>query len=193
MMNTIINKIDYGPLAQLVGTWIGTQGLDRAPDINANPDEHTYTDELTFTVAGPAENAEEQELVAIKYHHLVRKNENGLIFHDQIGHWIYEPATGSIMHSLTIPRGVCVLAGGDITENSGEMVFNVKAEAGSDTFGIIQSPFMLEKAKTTAFQMQMSVTENTLSYKQVTSLFIYGKEFKHVDQSVLQRVRYDND
>jgi hypothetical protein len=73
------------------------------------------------------------------------------------------------------------------------MVFNVKAEAGSDTFGIIQSPFMLEKAKTTAFQMQMSVTQNTLSYKQVTSLFIYGKEFKHVDQSVLQRVRYDDD
>ena len=192
-MNTVINNIDYGPLAQLIGKWIGNKGLDRAPDINAEPDEHTFTDELTFTVAGAAENAEEQELVAVKYHHVVRKNENGLIFHDQIGHWIYEPATGLVMHSLTIPRGVCVLAGGDITEKSDEMVFSVKAEAGSETFGIVQSPFMLEKAKTTAFQMQMSLSENQLSYKQVTSLFIYGKDFKHVDQSVLQRVRYDTD
>jgi len=192
-MNTVIDNIDYGPLAQLIGKWIGTKGLDRAPDINAEPDEHTYTDELTFTIAGAAENAEEQELVAVKYHHVVRKNKNGLIFHDQIGHWLYEPSTGLIMHSLTIPRGVCVLAGGDISEKENEMTFSVKAEAGSETFGIIQSPFMLEKAKTTAFQMQMTLTENALSYKQVTSLFIYGKDFKHVDQSVLQRVRYDAD
>ena len=192
-MNTVIDNIDYGPLAQLIGKWIGTKGLDRAPDINAEPDEHTYTDELTFTIAGAAENAEEQELVAVKYHHVVRKNKNGLIFHDQIGHWLYEPSTGLIMHSLTIPRGVCVLAGGDISEKEDEMTFSVKAEAGSETFGIIQSPFMLEKAKTTAFQMQMTLTENALSYKQVTSLFIYGKDFKHVDQSVLQRVRYDAD
>jgi hypothetical protein len=192
-MNTVIDNIDYGPLAQLIGKWIGTKGLDRAPDINAEPDEHTYTDELTFSVAGAAENAEEQELVAIKYHHVVRKNENGLIFHDQIGHWLYEPATGLIMHSLTIPRGVCVLAGGQISKTDIETTFSVKAEAGSETFGIIQSPFMLEKAKTTAFSMQMTFTENQLSYKQITSLFIYGKDFKHVDQSVLQRVRYDTD
>jgi hypothetical protein len=192
-MNTVIDNIDYGPLAQLIGKWIGTKGLDRAPDINAEPDEHTYTDELTFSVAGAAENAEEQELVAIKYHHVVRKNENGLIFHDQIGHWLYEPATGLIMHSLTIPRGVCVLAGGQISKTDIETTFSVKAEAGSETFGIIQSPFMLEKAKTSAFSMQMTFTENQLSYKQITSLFIYGKDFKHVDQSVLQRVRYDTD
>jgi hypothetical protein len=192
-MNTVIDHIDYGPLAQLIGKWIGTKGLDRAPDINAEPDEHTYTDELTFSVAGAAENAEEQELVAIKYHHVVRKNENGLIFHDQIGHWLYEPATGLIMHSLTIPRGVCVLAGGQISKTDIETTFSVKAEAGSETFGIIQSPFMLEKAKTSAFSMQMTFTENQLSYKQITSLFIYGKDFKHVDQSVLQRVRYDTD
>jgi hypothetical protein len=62
-------------------------------------------------------------LVAVKYHHVVRKNENGKIFHDQIGHWIYEPSTNLVMHSLTIPRGVCVLAGGTITENDNEKFF----------------------------------------------------------------------
>ena len=192
-MNSIIDGIDYGPLAQLVGKWVGNKGLDKAPDINANPDESYYTDELVFTLAGAAENAEKQQLVAIKYHHVVRKAENGLIFHDQIGHWLYEPSTGAIMHSLTIPRGVCVLAGGKVKNNHPECILDVSAAAGSDSFGILQSPFMLDKAKTTAFHMRMTIQENQLHYHQVTSLHIYGKDFEHVDESTLQRICYDID
>ncbi len=192
-MNTIIDGIDYGPLAQLIGKWSGAKGLDTAPDKNANADESKFTDEMVFTVAGAAENAEEQELVAVKYHHVVRRAENGLIFHDQIGHWIYEPGTGTIMHSLTIPRGVCVLAGGKYQDKNGESVFKVEAHAGSETFGIVQSPFMFEKAKTTAFQMELTVKGNELGYREVTSLHIYGKDFEHIDQSRLDRVTYDLD
>jgi len=79
-MSSIIDEVDYGPLAQLLGKWVGNKGLDNAPDADANPDKSSFTDEMTFTVAGPAENAEEQGLVSIKYHHVVRKLENGLYF-----------------------------------------------------------------------------------------------------------------
>jgi len=190
-MNTVIDEVDYGPLAQLIGKWIGNKGLDKAPDANANPDESAFTDEMVFTTAGPAENAEEQQLVAIKYHHVVRKLENGRIFHDQIGHWIYEQSTNTIMHSLTIPRAVCVLAGGQYQENNEDSVFHVVAKAGSQTFGIVQSPFMFEKAKTRAFEMKLTVNKNKLHYREVTSLHIYDKDFEHVDQSTLHRVTYD--
>ncbi len=122
---------------------------------------------------------------------MVRKQSNGHIFHDQIGHWIFEPSTGLIMHSLTIPRGVCLLAGGKLVQNADETIFEVEAKAGSDTFGILQSPFMLEKAKTKAFQIWLSVKGNKLSYKETTSLSIYGKDFEHIDESVLKRVVYD--
>ncbi|WP_343056228.1 heme-binding beta-barrel domain-containing protein [Phenylobacterium haematophilum] len=37
-------------------------------------------------------------------------------FHDQVGYWLYEPATGLILQSLTIPRGQTALAGGAATE-----------------------------------------------------------------------------
>lgn len=190
-MNTTIDRIDYGPLHQLIGKWVGNDGMDNAPDAEANPDFSPYTDELTFTLAGRAENAEEQELVAVRYHHLVRKQENGLIFHDQIGHWIYEPSTGLIIHSLTIPRAVCLLAGGTMTQNDGETIFDVKAQAGSETFGIVQSPFMMEKAKTKAFHMILSIKGNTLTYEETTSLYIYDKDFEHTDRSTLKRVTYD--
>ena len=192
-MSSIIDGVDYGPLAQLIGKWVGNKGLDNAPDANANPDETAFTDEIVFTVAGPAENAEEQNLVSIKYHHVVRKLENGHIFHDQIGHWIYEKNTNIIMHSLSIPRAVCLLAGGEYQENNGVSIFNVEANAGSDTYGIVQSPFMLEKAKTKGFKMNLSVKNNELNYHEVTSLHIYGKDFEHIDKSTLFRVTYEQD
>lgn len=192
-MSTIIDGVDYGPLAQLIGKWVGNKGLDTAPDANANPDKTTFTDEMVFTATGSVENAEEQNLVSIKYHHVVRKLENGHIFHDQIGHWIYEKNTDTIMHSLSIPRAVCLLAGGKYQENSGESIFNVEAKAGSQTYGIVQSPFMLEKAKTKAFKMNLSVKGNELNYNEVTSLHIYEKEFEHTDSSTLFRVTYEQE
>ncbi len=192
-MNSIIDGVDYGPLAPLIGKWSGNKGIDKAPDNQANLDESKFTDELTFTLAGSAENAEEQELVSVKYHHVVKRAENGLIFHDQIGHWIYEPSTETIMHSLTIPRGVCVLAGGKYQNLDGESIFEVEAQAGSETYGILQSPFMMEKAKTKAFKMKLCVKGNELSYREVMSLHIYGKDFEHIDESTLQRVTYDLD
>lgn len=191
MTNTTIDGINYGPLAQLIGKWVGNNGLDNAPDANADPDLSPFVDELTFTPGGPAENAEEQQLVTLMYHHVVRKKENGQIFHEQIGHWLYEPATDVAMHSLSIPRGVCLLAGGRLQQSGDESVFDVKASADSDSYGIVQSPFMLDRAKTKAFQLRMTVCGDVLSYRQVMSLHIYGKDFEHIDESTLQRVVYD--
>lgn len=192
-MSTIIDGVDYGPLAQLIGKWIGRKGLDTAPDADANPDITEFSDEMVFTVAGPAENAEEQNLVSVKYHHVVRKLENGRVFHDQIGHWIYDKSTNIIMHSLSIPRAVCLLAGGEYQENNGESLFNVEAKAGSPAYGIVQSPFMLEKAETKAFKMNLSVKGNELNYREVTSLHIYEKDFEHIDESKLVRVTYEQE
>lgn len=194
-MTTIIDGIDYGPLAQLIGKWVGTNGMDVAPDADANPDESPYSDEIVFTPSGPAENAEEQNLVSVRYHHVVRKLENGQIFHDQIGHWLYEKSTGTIMHSLSIPRGVCLLAGGEYREDDGASIFDVKAsnENDSDGFGIVQSPFMLEKATTKAFEMKLTVKGDALNYREVTSLHIYGEDFEHIDSSTLYRVIYEQD
>ena len=161
-MSTVINGVDYGPLAQLLGKWVGSRGVDVAPDNQAKIDKSAFTDEMMFTPSGPAVNAEEQELVSIKYHHIVRRSENGCIFHDQIGHWIYEPSTNLVMHSLSIPRGLTLLAGGKLSSESNETIFSVKAELGSETFGIAQSPFMMEKAKTKAFEMEIRKTPSAI-------------------------------
>ncbi len=192
-MSQSIDGVDYGPLYQLIGKWIGDKGLDIAPDAACNPDKSAYTDELTFTPAGPAENAEQQQLVAVRYRHVVRKKSSRNIFHDQIGHWIYEPETDRVMHSLSIPRGVTILAGGTVSEDSEGAHFKVKATRENTDFGILQSPFMNEKARTNSFSMELTVKDNLLSYREVMLLDIYGKQFEHVDKSSLQKVTYDLD
>ena len=189
-MSTTIDGVDYGPLHQLIGSWRGEKGLDVAPEPDGE-DKHAYYDEITFYPSGPAENAEEQQLVTVRYHQVVRKRNNGKIFHDQIGHWIYEPATGLVVHSLSIPRAVCLLAGGTVQQNGDETLFEVSATAGSDSFGIAQSPFMLEKAKTTDFRISLRVGGDQLSYEETTSLDIYGRKFEHTDRNELIRVVYD--
>ncbi len=189
-MSTVINGVDYGPLAQLVGTWWGDRGLDIAPNPDGT-DSEAYYDQIVFTPSGPADNAEEQDLVTLRYHQVVRKRSNGRIFHDQIGHWTWEPHSGMLTHSLSIPRAVALLAGGSLRKEGDATVFEVRAEMGSDTFGIAQSPFMLEKARTTAFHMEMKVEGDELSYNETTMLDIYGRVFEHKDRATLQRVLYD--
>lgn len=192
-MEMIIDGVNYGPLGALIGKWIGKRGLDVSPEADGGTDRTPFIDELTFVPAGPADNTETQDLVAVRYHHIVRKEENGLIFHDQIGHWLYEAKTGAVMHSLSIPRGVCLLAGGKVQQEDQRYVFQVSAKAGDADFGIVQSPFMLENAKTKAFDMTMTVEGDWLNYKENTFLFIYGKDFDHMDKSELKRVTYDID
>ncbi len=189
-MSTVIDDVDYGPLHQLIGTWLGNKGLDVSPEPDGE-DKNAYHDHIVISPAGAAENAEEQKLVCVQYHQVVRKHSNGKVFHEQLGHWLFEPTSGTIMYSLSIPRAVAVLAGGTLQQSGDTTVFDVQATQGSDSFGIVQSPFMLEKAKTTAFRMALQISGDELSYEMTTSLAIYGREFEHTDGATLQRRVYD--
>jgi hypothetical protein len=187
--DTIIDGVNYGPLACLIGTWVGEKGLDVSPAADGSAENEPYSDELSFTPLGSVTNACKQQLVSMRYQHIVKRLSDGAVFHDQIGHWIWEPATGLVMHSISIPRGVTLLAGGDVRAADGEMVFSVSAEEGSETYGINQSAFMAGNARTKAYKMQVRVAGDTLSYAQATSLHIYGKDFEHTDKSTLTRTK----
>lgn len=187
-MTVAKNHTNYGPLQHLIGKWVGEIGVDIAPDKSCEPAERKYVDTLTFTGVGNVTNAGEQHLLALKYHHEVKDLKTAEVFHDQIGHWLFEPETGILMHSLSLPRGVCLLAGGQVEEKGNEIIFDVEANCDDNTFGIIQSPFMAEKAKTESFKMRLKVSGDQMTYQQNTQLFIYGKAFDHVDTSNLTRV-----
>lgn len=183
------NKIDYGPLTGLIGEWKGNKGMDIAPEPDGS-ENNPYYETLTFTAIGDVTNAEEQNLAVLHYRQVVQRKSDDNVFHDETGYWMWDSQTKQVMHSLTIPRGVSLLAGGTHQEQSeGPLIIKVAAQdasTGAD-WQIIQSPFMRDKAKTTEFSQTLEVGDGKLSYSETMMIEIYGKVFEHTDQNELTR------
>jgi hypothetical protein len=181
------DTVDYGPLACLIGVWTGSDGMDVAPE--PDDDEHNpYYETLVFEAAGDVTNAEEQVLSILRYHQEVRRKSNDKVFHDQVGYWTWDPATDVVVQTLTIPRAVTLLAGGKALVEDGSTIFEVRAVDGDADWGILQSPFMQQKARTLEFRHRLIVKGDTLAYSETTLLDIYGKKrYEHTDDNTLQR------
>jgi hypothetical protein len=187
MSETVIDGIDYGPLACLIGTWKGDSGMDVAPEPD-DTENNPYYETIRFEAAGDVTNAEEQTLSVVRYHQEVSRKSNDKVFHDQVGYWLWDPATDIVIQTLTIPRAVSLLAGGRATVERDRTVFIVRAKEGDTEWGIIQSPFMLDKARTLEFRHQLTVKGDRLRYQETTVLDIYGDHhFDHTDQNTLRR------
>lgn len=189
-MKTIIDGINYGPLALLVGKWAGDKGMDVAPESDGTVEENPFYEELVFDAAGNVTNADRQELAIIRYYQKVFRKSNQEQFHDQLGYWLWDAKAQTVMHTISIPRGVTLIAGGEFAFDSDELdsaLLNVASEDGGD-WGVAQSPFMRDNARTTAFSMKLKVDAGKISYSQTTMLDIYGREFDHTDKSQLVRV-----
>ncbi len=180
------DRIDYGPLEALIGTWEGDRGVDISPEPEGT-EENPYYETLSFTAIGDVENAESQTLAILRYQQIVRRKSNDEIFHDQTGYWMWDAREGVVMQSIVIPRAVCVLAGGRYTDEGSPVKLVVAARLGDPDWGIIQSPFMRDHAKTVAFRHELTVADGVLSYSQTTSLEIYGRRFDHTDADQLVR------
>jgi len=182
------SDVNYGPLAGLIGTWKGERGLDIAPEPDGT-ERNPFYEIITFEAAGDVDNAEEQELVVVRYHQAVYRSSNDKQFHDQVGYWTWDAATGSISNSFVIPRRVAVVAGGKVvSEDNGVITLKVDAADGDKDWGVSQSPFMRDKARTVSFTQTLVIDGDNLSYKETTVLDIYGRSFDHLDSSRLVRV-----
>jgi hypothetical protein len=184
-----IKDIDYGPLAGLIGVWKGDKGLDVAPEPDG-AENNPYYETLTFSAIGDVTNAESQMLAAVHYRQIVQRKSNDKIFHDETGYWMWDADAEIIMHSLTIPRAVSVLAGGSHNGNridDGSLILEVAAEINDKDWQIIQSPFMMDNARTTEFRHRVTVGNGKLSYSETIIVDIYGKVFEHNDQNELIR------
>lgn len=180
-------KIDYGPLLGLAGVWKGDKGIDVAPEPDG-AENNPYYETIEYTLVGDVTNADTQVLSVVRYHQVVQRKTNDEVFHDETGYWMWDPATGIIMHSLVIPRGVCVLAGGKYTgekDTDGNVIMDVSASVDDDTWQIVQSGFMRDNARTTEFRQKVTVGGGRMSYSETTIIDIYGKPFEHTDQNDL--------
>jgi len=172
----------------LVGLWKGERGIDVAPEPD-NIERNPFYEEILFEGIGDVTNAKKQVLTIVRYHQKVFRKSNDEQFHDQLGYLTWDAATGIITHSFIIPRGVAVVAGGQAEQDDeGQVIIKMQAKDGDPDWGVSQSPFMRDNARTLSFTMTMTLKGDELRYEERTLLDIYGKEFDHVDKSSLTRV-----
>jgi hypothetical protein len=178
---------NLGPLRPLAGIWEGARSMDVNPKADG-PRHQEFVERIELQPIDPQANGP-QLFYGLRYHtHIVKPGEVET-YHDQVGYWLWEPATGLLMHSLTIPRGQVVLAGGRAAANA--TTFEVSAQRGATDFGICSTLFLEYAFRTDSFRIQVTChPDGTWSYVEDTVLMVRGQAepFHHTDRNTLTRV-----
>jgi hypothetical protein len=181
--NTLAN---LGPLATMAGTFSGDEGHDVHP-VAAGSEENVFVEHYKLEPIDPQTNGP-QLLYGLRYHTRIVKPGEIETFHDQVGYWLYEPATETVTLTIAIPRGQVAMATGHAASDARS--FEVIATRESLTAGILSNPFLEASFTTTSFSMQVDVSEqDAWSYAQTTLLEIPGRPapFEHTDRNRLVR------
>jgi hypothetical protein len=176
-----------GPLAGMAGIWQGTMGADAHPELGGT-ERNTFVERYEAQPIDRQTNGP-QLFYGLRYHtHIVKPGEVET-FHDQVGYWLWEPATNSITLTLGIPRGQVLLAGGTAEPDATE--FQVEAAIGKEVYGILSNPFLDQAFRTLSYRMNVQLhPDDTWSYEEEGMLQIPDRDdpFPHTDRNTLTRV-----
>lgn len=178
---------NLGPLAAMAGTWQGNRSMDTSPKADG-PDETKYIERIELQAIDAQANGP-QLYYGLRYHTRILEPGEVATFHDQVGYWLWEPATGTIIQTLTIPRGQTAMAVGMTTADAKS--FTLRAERGSMTNGISSNPFLEENFRTESYTITVTIHDDGhWSYEQDTVLIIPDQKepFHHTDRNILTRV-----
>ena len=89
---------NLGPLRGMAGIWTGRRGLDVKPKAEG-PKKQAYVERLELQPIDPQTNGP-QLFYGLRYHQHVVKPEQVKTYHDQVGYWLWEPATGTVIQTL---------------------------------------------------------------------------------------------
>jgi hypothetical protein len=183
-LDTLAN---LGPLAPMAGIWEGQRGVDIAPKATG-PRTQGFFERIELQPVDPGNNGP-QLLYGLRYHTRMTKPGEVGTYHDQVGYWLWEPATGTVMHSLTIPRGQTVLAAGKASADA--RTFTLSAERGETVYGICSNAYLEENFRTDRFTITVTIhDDDSWSYEEDTVMAISGQSepFHHRDNNRLRKI-----
>ena len=176
---------NLGPLRRLTGTWEGTKGVDINPKAEG-PERREFTERIEFAPIDPQANGP-QLFYGLRYHTRILATDEDATFHDQVGYWLWEPATGLILQSLAIPRGQVALAAGHAKPDDTTLVLT--AGRGTTEYGICSTTFLELAFRTDAYRIEVTFNaDGSWSYVLDTTLMVHGKPLNHRDVNTLVKV-----
>jgi hypothetical protein len=178
---------NLGPLRPLAGIWESARGEDVHPTVDGTGKD-AYVERYELQPIDGQTNGP-QLLYGLRYHvHVVRPGEIQT-FHDQVGYWLWEPATGTVIQTLAIPRGQVAMATG--TAAPGARSFELTARAGSLHSGILSIPFLDHAFRTSDFHIRVTVHDDgSWTYEEDAVLHVRGRAepFHHTDRNTMRKV-----
>ena len=183
-VNTLAN---LGPFTGMAGIWTGKRGLDINPKADG-PEKQAFIEHMECQPIDAQTNGP-QLFYGLRYHTRIVKPDDPETFHDQVGYWLWEPATGDIIQTLTIPRGQTAMAVGKAAPDAKR--FRLRAERGSMTNGISSNPFLEHAFRTDSYEIEVTINDDgSWSYEQETVLIIPDRSepFAHTDRNTLRRI-----
>ncbi|MEO8344920.1 MAG: heme-binding beta-barrel domain-containing protein [Betaproteobacteria bacterium] len=182
---------NLGPLKSMAGIWTGTRGLDVAPKADG-PEKKTFIENYEMQPIDAQVNGP-QLYYGLRYHTQVFKPGDPETFHDQVGYWLWEPATGEVLLTLAIPRGQVAMYAGNATADA--RTFRLEARRGSLTNGIVSGRFLEHAFRTESCTMTVSINDDgTWPYEHDTMMIIPGlpEPFHHTDRNTLHKIGEPN-
>ncbi len=182
---------NLGPLRRLAGIWEGQRGVDVNPKADG-PERREYYERIEMQPIDSQANGP-QLFYGLRYHVHINTREEDITFHDQVGYWLWEPATGLVLQTVAIPRGQVAIAAGHAEPNATKLV--LKAERGQTEYGICSTTFLEQAFRTNSYQIEVDFHDDgSWSYLLDTTLIVKGRDapFQHRDQNTLVKVGEPN-
>jgi hypothetical protein len=178
---------NLGPLRRLAGVWESAKGVDLNPKADG-PERRQYIERIDMQPIDAQTNGP-QLFYGLRYHIHINTPEEAITFHDQTGHWLWEPATGLVLQSLSIPRGQAALASGFAKPDDMRLV--VTATRGQTNYGICSNDFLEYAFRTDSYRLEITFNpDGSWRYVSETMLKVRGQAepFQHRDVNTLVKV-----
>ncbi|MGN6850263.1 MAG: FABP family protein [Sphingomicrobium sp.] len=179
---------NLGPLRRLAGEWASPTGVDLNPKADG-PERRDYIEHILMEPIDPQANGP-QLFYGLRYHVHINTPEEDIAFHDQVGHWLWEPATGLVIQTLSIPRGQVAIAAGHAKAGDDKLILT--AGRGSTEYGICSTAFLEYAFRTDHYRIEVDFhSDGSWSYVQETTLIVRGRAepFIHRDQNRLLKIK----
>jgi hypothetical protein len=178
---------NLGPLRRLAGVWESRRGVDINPKAEG-PQRREYSERIELQPIDAQANGP-QLLYGLRYHTRILATDEDATFHDQTGYWLWEPATGLVMQTLSIPRGQVAIAAGHAAPDASELVLT--ATRGQTEYGICSTTFLEYAFRTDSYRIEIVFNpDGSWTYVLYTMLLVRGRAapFLHRDQNTLVKV-----
>jgi len=177
---------ELGPLAGLIGEWKGEGGLDNAfSHSRGEVIDTTYLEKCTMKPFGPVDNGR-QHLYGLDYRSAMWRGDEENPFHTEVGYWLWDGATGEVMHCFVVPRGITTFAGGIAAADATE--FTLRADKGGENYNIGENTYLARHASTVRYEARITIGDDEWSYHETAVLKMdeFPELFAHVDHNTLR-------